>query len=252
MSSALIGYTGFVGSNLLPGSFDAVYNSKNIGEIQGRTFDRVVCAGTTALKWWANNNAEEDQRRIAGLTHDLCRVEAAQFTLISTVDVYDCSIGADEYTLPKPVQAYGANRLLLEQFVADRFPYHTIVRLPALVGQGLVKNAIFDLLNDNMLELVHPESSFQWYPLDRLPLDLMIAEYDNMPLVNFATEPVTMREIRNGFFPGKEIGREAKAAPAAYDLRTRYASVFGGERGYLLNHDQVMVALGKFIAGARS
>lgn len=251
MTSALIGYTGFVGSNLLPGSFDAVYNSKNISEIRGRSFDRVTCAGVTALKWWANKNAEEDRQRIAELIHDLCRVEVAQFTLISTVDVYHCPIGADESTIPEPVQAYGANRLLLEQFVADQFSCHTIARLPALVGQGLVKNAIFDLLNDNMLELVHPESSFQWYPLDRLPLDLIIAEINNLPVINFATEPVTMREVRDWFFPGKKIGGAA-GAPATYDFRTKYASVFGGMNGYILNHDQVMVALGKFIAGARS
>ena len=42
-SSALIGYTGFVGSTLLKQrSFDACFNSANIDQIAGRSFD-LVC-----------------------------------------------------------------------------------------------------------------------------------------------------------------------------------------------------------------
>ena len=68
MSQALIGHTGFVGANLLrQGAFDATFNSSSIEAIRGRDFDRVVCAGVTAVKWWANQNPEEDRSRILGL-----------------------------------------------------------------------------------------------------------------------------------------------------------------------------------------
>ena len=43
---ALVGYTGFVGSNIYTsGEFDAVYNSKNIEEAFGTKPDLLVYAG---------------------------------------------------------------------------------------------------------------------------------------------------------------------------------------------------------------
>lgn len=238
MTDALIGHTGFVGSNLF-----ATFNSKNIGEIRGRSFGRVICAGVPALKWWANANAEEDWKSIERLIDDLNKIDASQFTLISTVDVYRNPHDVDEAVIPTTdgLHAYGVNRLGLEQFVAQRFPRHTIVRLPALIGRGLKKNVIYDLLNDNQLDRIHPESAFQWYPLDRLSDDLTAAEAANLRVVNFATEPVSMREIRDQFFPDKEIGSAAKE-PVHYDVRTQYV-----ESGYMLDRTQVMDAFASFM-----
>ena len=51
MSRALIGHTGFVGSNLLnQQSFDDCFNSKNINEIEHKSFEQVICAGVSAVK----------------------------------------------------------------------------------------------------------------------------------------------------------------------------------------------------------
>ena len=243
MTDALIGYTGFVGSNIVRPS-DAAFNSKNIETIRGQSFDRVVCAGVTAVKWWANANATEDRARIERLIDDLDTIDASQFTLISTVDVYRDPKNVDETSAPAPVQAYGVNRLRLEQFVADRFPRHTIVRLPALVGRGLKKNAVFDLMHNNQLERIHPESSFQWYSLDTLSDDLIEAETFDMRVVNVVTEPVSMRDIRDRFFPGKEIGSAAQAAH--YDVHTRYT-----DTGYILDRSEVMDALATFIEAVK-
>ena len=49
MTNGLIGYSGFVGSTLLKqAAFEARYRSTNIGEIEGRSFDTLVCAGDYA------------------------------------------------------------------------------------------------------------------------------------------------------------------------------------------------------------
>jgi hypothetical protein len=46
---ALIGHSGFVGTNLhRQRPFDYLYNSKNIGDICGRSFELIVCAGIPA------------------------------------------------------------------------------------------------------------------------------------------------------------------------------------------------------------
>jgi hypothetical protein len=67
MSSALIGHTGFVGGNLRrQGSYDELYNSKNIESIAERSFDLVVSAGAPAAKWIANREPEATARRSRG------------------------------------------------------------------------------------------------------------------------------------------------------------------------------------------
>ncbi len=69
---ALIGYSGFVGTTLLrQRRFDAQYRSTNIGEIVGKTFDTVVCAGAPAQKWLANKDPADDIKKINNLIEKL-------------------------------------------------------------------------------------------------------------------------------------------------------------------------------------
>ena len=59
--NALVGYTGFVGSNLYTqGKFDCVYNSKNITEAFETYPDLLVYAGLRAEKYLANQAPEKD------------------------------------------------------------------------------------------------------------------------------------------------------------------------------------------------
>jgi hypothetical protein len=247
--SALIGHTGFVGSNLLAQrSFDAVYNSTSIPEIDGEAFGEIVCAGVTAVKWWANQNAEEDLRRIEGLIAHLDQVQCDAFTLISTVDVYgDCNgVTEDTPLVLEGLHAYGRNRAMLEAYVARRFPGALVVRLPALFGAGLKKNAIYDLLNDNRLSYIHPDSTFQWYPLSRLTGDLARARALGLGLLNVSVEPVSMSAIAGRFFPGKRLGGDV-AAPGHYDMRSKHAAAFGGRDGYVVTAEAMMAGLGEFL-----
>lgn len=250
MADALIGYTGFVGSNLLrDGRFDALYNSRNIADIKGRHFDRVVCAGVSAVKWWANKNPEQDLAGIRSLMDCLEHVTADRFVLISTIDVYGAPVGVTERDDPptEGLHAYGLNRLMLERWVAGRFPRHHVVRLPALFGPGLKKNAIYDLINDNGIGVINPESRFQWYPVARLAGDLARIEADGPELINVATEPVSMGAIRDRFFPHRTIGTTPSPF-AAYDMRTVHDALLGGSGGYHLHADGVLAALEAYLA----
>ena len=250
---ALIGHTGFVGSNLLAqGGYDALYNSSSIGGIDGRHFADVVCAGVSAVKWWANQNPAEDRLRIESLIAHLDTITADSFTLISTIDVYDTPVGVSEADQPAPegLHPYGANRLMLERWVSERFPTHQIVRLPALFGSGLKKNAIFDLMHDNRLHVINGASAFQWYPLQRLAADLDTTRTRRLGVVNLATEPLSMEEMRARFFPERSIGAEA-APQARYDMRTVHDAEFGGADGYILDRNGVLDALGRFIDAER-
>ena len=115
MPDALIGYTGFVGGNLLrQHPFTGLYNSKNIDTIQGREFDLLVCSGAPAEKWKANADPAKDLEILTGLMNHLRQVRARRVVLISSVDVYPDPRGVDEASpiVPEQASAYRPAPLL--------------------------------------------------------------------------------------------------------------------------------------------
>lgn len=254
MIAALIGHTGFVGGTLARAqSFDDNYNSSNIGDMAGRSYDLVVCAGAPAAKWIANKDPDGDAAAIARLTAPLETVTAREFVLISTIDVYpDPASGADESATidPSANHTYGRNRYALETFVRARFPHARIVRLPALFGEGLKKNAVYDLLNGNAVDAINPAGEFQWYPMRRLAEDIARIRASDVDLVNLFPERVSMAAIIDAFFPGAKVGAASEPAPR-YDLRTRHADMFGHAGTTMMDGTQVLGELARFIAAER-
>jgi len=173
MRIALIGYTGFVGSNLLSQyDFTDCYNSKNIQDIHGKDYDLCICAGVRAPKWIANEQPIKDLNDIQDLMHHLSLSEIKTMVLISTVDVYPDREDVDENTVidESRLVPYGFNRRLLEKWVEQRYPEHLIVRLPGLLGQGIKKNFIRDILypmpmlfNENFMRHIKAEMSPEDY-----------------------------------------------------------------------------------------
>jgi hypothetical protein len=253
VSSALIGHTGFVGGNLdRQGSFTARYNSKNIDEICGKSFESLVVSGIQARKWWANQNPAEDWGLIKRLLDSLKTVRARRAVLISTIDVYAHPAEVDERNpvIADERNAYGIHRYMAEQAVRAMFPDCCIVRLPGLFGDGLKKNVLFDLLNKNLLDSINPASRFQYYCLDRLWNDVQRCLDARLPLVNFATEPVSTATILKRFFPALAVGA-SPVPPAAYDVRSRHDVALGGEGGYLYGSEQVLEDMSGFIDRVR-
>lgn len=249
-ASGLIGYTGFVGSNLNQAtSFDALYNTQNIDEIRGHAFEQLVCAAPQAKKWWANQNPTADLELIQQLIGHLEQTQAERFILISTIDVFPRITAVDETfdCTQEENHAYGRNRLLLEEFVVAQFPQVHIVRLPGLFGPGLRKNVIFDLIHANEVDKINPESQFQWYNVTRLWQDVKRVIDQNLKLVMLATEPVATGDIQKQFFPELVIG-PAAGKPVYYDVQTCYAEIFGGKNGYILSKSEVLDDIGQFIA----
>lgn len=229
MKNALIGFSGFVGSTLLKqSSFESLYRSTNIHEIEGESFETVVCAGAPAQKWIANRNPNADFQKIDILIRHLKTIRCKTFILVSTVDVFKSPNGVDENTPVDEVglHAYGLHRRMLERFVEANFPHHLIIRLPGLVGPGLRKNIIFDLLNKNNLQAVESRSAFQFYPMINLWFDIQIAVGAGLKLVHLTAEPTTVAVAsRLGF--GRPFEQTLAAPHVNYDLRTRYADAFG-------------------------
>ena len=250
MSRCLIGYTGFVGSNLRKQfEFDGFYNSSNINDIKGKRFELVVCAGAPAAKWIANQNPEKDLDNINLLIDNLRYVTAGRFVLISTVDVYMDPRGVDEDT-PIAIEGlhpYGKHRFYLERAVRDVFKKVSIIRLPGLFGNGLKKNAIYDFINNNCLEMIHCDSVFQFYDLSRLYSDMEIVLKNELPLVNFSVQPIRIREIALDVF-GICFDNRTVSPPAFYDMRSKYSRFFSsGLWEYMLSKVEIIERIKRFV-----
>lgn len=250
MKAALIGSTGFVGGNLVREyPFAARFHSANIEAIRGAHFDFVVCAGAPAVKWKANREPDADHACVGRLMASLARVRAQRFVLISTVDVFGQTAGADEECPPSGATPYGQHRLELEQFVAHRFR-SLIVRLPALFGPGLKKNAIYDLLHNNQIDNIDSRALFQFYNVRRLWRDVRLAAGAGLSLVHLVTQPLSMAEVTRTAF-GMKWDNHLSATPPFYDLRTRHAPLYGGADGYIRGKTRVLTELSAFVREQR-
>jgi len=245
--TALIGHTGFVGNNILKQkTFDFLYNSKNIGDIRGKEFELVVCAGVSSLKWYAKKHPEEDFFSIKKLMENLEKVNTKHLILISTVDVYPRTIKVNEDSIIDLNQhlPYGKHRRNLELFSMHNFD-STIIRLPGLFGEGLKKNIIYDLLNRKYDYLTNKKSTLQFYNLDNIWKDISKTLKNKIELINFGTEPVPITEIANECFEIDYKGDDSRE-PLMYDMQTKYGFLWGKDIPYLYSRSEVLKDLKSF------
>ncbi len=249
MKTALIGYTGFVGNNLTSQHhFDDVYNSKNIKDIQHKTYDLVISAGNSSLMWMANKEPEKDWQNIQDFMTCIESVKAARFVLLSTIEIYDTpyDVNEDSKTDATKIKPYGQHRYKLEEFVTNNFISSTIVRLPNLYGKGLKKNFVYDVMHNNRLDLVHKDSIQQWYNLENIWHDLSVAINNDLPLVNFATAPIRNQELAKEIM-ALDFTNVTETPPRKYNMQTKYAKLFNAQPPYLYDKKTVIENLKRFV-----
>lgn len=150
MKTFLVGYSGFVGSNIASSyKFDGLFNSKNIEDAFEAEPDILVYSGVPAEMFSANADPDTDLKIIKNAIRNIKKIKPAKLVLISTVAVYDrlTDVDEDAYTDKNRLSAYGRNRLYLEEWVRENLKSPLIVRLPALYGQNLRKNFIYDYIH---------------------------------------------------------------------------------------------------------
>lgn len=148
--NALVGYTGFVGSNIYAsGSFDAAYNTKNIKDSYGTSPDLLVFAGLRAEKYLADNDQKKDMSLICEAEENISKIAPKRIVLISTIDVFSKPFGVDESSSidESSLNPYGYDRFQFEKWVRDKYADALIVRLPGLYGKNIKKNFIYDYIN---------------------------------------------------------------------------------------------------------
>ncbi|GAA4421586.1 hypothetical protein GCM10023169_14590 [Georgenia halophila] len=259
MTSALIGHTGFVGSNFaLQHEFDDLYNTSNIDSIAGRRYDLVVSAANRADSHRINQAGAEDRAEIQAYVDLLGRVDIRKLVLVSTVSLYPPLTSPDEDTpvTEEGLLPYGANRAYQEHALASRFDT-LILRLPQLYGANLKKGIVYDLLNDYRVEHIRPRLEFQHYDLGRVWADTATALEQGLGALNVAPPPVPSETVAREVF-GRDIsGQHADVVETpetlgyTRDMRTKHAALFGGPDGYLMTVEQELDAIKEFVAQRR-
>jgi nucleoside-diphosphate-sugar epimerase len=245
MTNCLIGYTGFVGNNLLNNiNFEYKFNSKNINQILEQEYDAIYCCGISAIKWYSNLHPEEDLNNINKLLDILKHVKCKRFILISTIDVYqNVSSMADESSSFDNYEnhAYGRNRLYVENFIKNTFKNYNIIRLPGLYGFGLKKNIIYDLINGNN-PTFNLNSEFQWYDLANLVKDIKYVVKSDIKIINLFPEPITNHELMDVFKNHDITKYTENSSIVRYNIKTKY-----GVNGYWYSKQRVLSSLNNYI-----
>lgn len=193
MKDILVGYTGFVGSNIADKhNFEGLFNSKNIEQSFGSNPELLIYSGVPSAMFLANNFPEKDLEIIQNAMDNIKKISPKTVVLISTIAVYSNPVNIDENS---PINideltTYGKNRLLLERFVEDNFENYLIVRLPALFGKNLKKNFIYDYIH--LIPALLTENKFN----ELISKDDLIKNY------------YTLQD--NGFYKCKELNNEEK------------------------------------------
>lgn len=188
---SLVGYTGFVGSNLDSAtSFDGRYNSKNIQCAFGTEPDLLIYAGLPAEKYLANQYPEKDLEKILQAEENIKRINPKKLVLISTIDVFSKPVNVDESTEVnlQGIEKYGLHRYLLEKWVRENYSDALIIRLPGLFGQNIKKNFIYDYIH-------------------KIPFMLSKDVFEKL-----SAEDITLKDYynlkENGYYQCKKIPRE--------------------------------------------
>ena len=150
MKTAIVGYTGFVGSNICASTkFDAYYNSKNIEEAFGTNPDLLIYSGVRAEMFIANKFPEKDLVVIENAIENIKKINPKRVVLISSIAVYNQTFDVDEDIIINKEEStvYGRNRRILEEWVEQNYSDSLVVRLPGIYGINLKKNFLYDMIN---------------------------------------------------------------------------------------------------------
>lgn len=174
-SLAVIGASGFVGSAFVREAATAFevtpVTRESYAALRGTAFDVVIDAAANSRKYLADEDPLMDFRlSVEHRLNTLLDFPARVHVHVSSVDVYEDltspeTTREDRVIDPARTSRYGFHKLLAEELVRHYAKEWLIVRLAGMVGPGLRKNPVFDILRGLPLR-IHPDSRYQYMATD--------------------------------------------------------------------------------------
>jgi nucleoside-diphosphate-sugar epimerase len=175
MNVFVLGGEGFVGSAFVRAAAKrhqaAAITRRNYEQFRGKACDLLINANGNSKKYLADQNPTgEFDASVASVLRSLLDFPAKRYVYLSTIDVYPCvddprrnreTAAID----PAKLSRYGLHKYLAEQLVRKYAASWLICRLGGMVGEGLWKNSIYDILHGQPLR-VHAESEYQFMNTD--------------------------------------------------------------------------------------
>jgi len=222
----LLGGEGFVGSALARscrrrGLEHAVITRQNYAGFVGRPCRLLINANGNSKKYRARERPlDEFDDSVRTVRASLIDFPADRYVYLSSCDVYaDCSSPLTTQEEQPPAverqSPYGFHKYLAEQCVRHAARRWLILRLGGLVGPGLRKNAIFDILQGGPLWL-DPDSQLQFLHTDALAdvLFTLLERGVERQVVNVCGRGVVqLREVIGW------VGRPVKVKPGSPRVR---------------------------------
>jgi len=238
----LLGANGFVGNTVCTIAPEIQrFTRQNMYDLLDVDIDVLIISAVSAEKWRANKDPINDMENIKKLIHFLEKLSIKNAILISTIDV----VGPNKLFFEDLTETefssepYGFNRGLLEKRIQNLFANHHILRLPGLFGPGLKKNLLFDLINNERVNLNSTEDSYQYLYAPKI-LELIEELYiSGERILHASTEPVTAKEViqiaSESLKRDIQFNENLNPTSIRYEMRTRYR-----KSGFVMSRLQVL------------
>ncbi len=207
----------------------------NYDEGRGREYDVLINTAGNSRKFIANENPLDDFRiSLDALLRSFRDFSFRRYVYISSIDVYpdhaDPGRNREDAVIDiNRISHYGFHKYLGEQMVGHYLPDWLIIRLGGVLGPGLKKNPVFDLLHDIPLR-VHEDSRYQYLLTDTAAEAVFALLRRDLKGETFnlcGSGTVALREIRSWL--DKPLRYQAANAPReTYDVNNeKIGRLFG-------------------------
>ena len=172
MKVLILGGKGFIGANLVEycrtvGMETVSVDRDDYDHKKGENCDVLINAAGNSAKYLAAADPRRDfALSVTPLLDSFSDFHCRHYVFISSVDVYpdhsEPATSREDATIdPSMVSHYGLHKLLGETLVRHYSSCWLIIRLGGILGPGLKKNPVYDLLHDQPLR-VSEESRYQY------------------------------------------------------------------------------------------